>query len=154
MLPQSLRQKKNFADMVKDDKDSNQQPQIEIAEQDKSQTKPPQIFVQRESFQNDAPNFGGSSDQQRSIPQILKILVVDDDGMIQRVLPNVLKMALGKIPQKNRQEFEIITANNGKEGIAHFEMNFSQVRLVLTDFEMPGINGLQMSAKMRSFEKE
>ena len=63
-------------------------------------------------------------------------------------------MALGKIPQKNRQEFEIITANNGKEGIAHFEMNFSQVRLVLTDFEMPGINGLQMSAKMRSFEKE
>jgi YesN/AraC family two-component response regulator len=58
------------------------------------------------------------------------------------------------LPQKSQQEFEIITANNGEEGLVFFEMNFSQVRLVFTDFEMPGISGPQMSAKMRYFEKE
>jgi len=33
-------------------------------------------------------------------------------------------------------------------------LNFSQVRLIFTDFEMPGINGPKMSAKIRSYEKE
>ena len=139
--------------MVKDDKDLNQQAQKQIAEQNESQTKKPQLFARKDTFQNDAPNFGGSSYEQ-SVPQKLKILIVDDDGMIQRVMPNVMKMALGQLPQKSQQEFEIITAINGEEGIALFEMNFSQVRLVFTDFEMPGINGPQMSAKIRSYEKE
>jgi hypothetical protein len=35
-------------------------------------------------------------------------------------MPNVMKMALN---QMQKQDFEIITANNGEEGIAIFEMN-------------------------------
>ena len=67
--------------MVKDGKDLIKYAQKQVDEQNKSQMRPPQIFERKETFQNDAPNFGGSSYDQ-SVPQKLNILLVDDDGMI------------------------------------------------------------------------
>ncbi len=51
-----------------------------------------------------------------------------------------MKMALNQQTQ-NGDDIEIITAKNGEEGIAFFEMNFGHIKLIFADFEMPGLTG-------------
>ena len=67
-----------------------------------------------------------------------RILVVDDEPHIRRVLTAVL----------TGYGYEVDTANDGLEGLATLEE--IPADLVILDFMMPGANGLEILAKIRS----
>jgi CheY-like chemotaxis protein len=81
-----------------------------------------------------------------------KILLVDDDDMIQRVMPDVMRLALNSLV--NGSEYEIISAMNGQGGLDLFIKYSHLIRLIFTDFEMPGMNGPEMASQIRLHEKE
>jgi CheY-like chemotaxis protein len=66
-----------------------------------------------------------------------KILVVDDDGMLRELLATYLE----------RVGFEVHTAPDGRAGLtACGESHFD---LILTDYRMPAMTGLEMAACIR-----
>src|ERR1041385_3625673 len=67
-----------------------------------------------------------------------RILVVDDDPQIRRVLRTALLA----------QGYEAIDARNGEEAIERLRED--KPDLVILDVNMPGMNGLQTCAAMRS----
>lgn len=68
-----------------------------------------------------------------------KILIVDDDQS-QRFL-------ISHYVQKSFKDCEIITADNGMEGLHKIQMEIPD--LVLLDISMPILNGLEMLEKVR-----
>lgn len=66
-----------------------------------------------------------------------KVLVVDDDRVILRVIINGLK---------NHNELELITALNGREAIELLKS--VEIDMVVTDLYMPVVNGLQLLSHM------
>ncbi len=56
----------------------------------------------------------------REIKLKAKVLVVDDDGMIQMVFPEVLKLAFSKLTHQPNI-FEIVVAKDGQEALAIFK---------------------------------
>jgi CheY-like chemotaxis protein len=67
----------------------------------------------------------------------MKILVVDDDPAILRLFKRVL----------TTQGYEVITAQNATEG---FELACqAQPEILITDFDMPGENGLELIMKLQ-----
>lgn len=67
------------------------------------------------------------------------ILIVDDD----KAVLNLLKISIELL----WPEYQIITANNGLMALA--ELRQYPVRLILTDFEMPCLNGLDLACAAR-----
>lgn len=70
----------------------------------------------------------------------VKVLVADDD-------PEILafhRLALGDL-------FELVTARDGIEAWNLFQE--SRPRIVVTDLNMPGMNGLQLTDKIRGHEE-
>ncbi len=74
----------------------------------------------------------------------MKILVVDDSSTMRRIITNTLK-AIG-------QE-DVIDAGDGVEGLAAIENN-PDVALILTDWNMPNMNGLDFLTKVRESNKD
>jgi len=67
-----------------------------------------------------------------------KILVVDDDEAIRKSLQDALVS----------EGFDVITANDGEQGLASaLDQNPS---LILTDLEMPVMDGMEMLKKLRA----
>jgi DNA-binding response OmpR family regulator len=76
-------------------------------------------------------------------PFLKRILVVDDDPD----LTLTFKVALEEDYHKNDIiRFEIYTYNNPLVALSEFKPNFYD--LLLTDINMPGINGFELSQKM------
>ena len=75
----------------------------------------------------------------RSTSRALKILVIDDN---EAVLDLVAVLLL-------RDGHTVLTAPDGSEGLARLEAG-EPVDLVLTDFELPDINGLEVVHRVRS----
>ncbi len=73
-----------------------------------------------------------------STPGQGRILVVDDEPHIRRVLTAVLT-GFG---------YDVSTANDGLQGLE--VLKEAEVDLVILDFMMPGANGLEILAKIRS----
>lgn len=69
-----------------------------------------------------------------------KILVVDDSPFFLRQLTSIL----------SENEFEVVSATNGAEGIEQLENNADSVGICFTDVEMPVMDGIEMSRKIRS----
>lgn len=69
----------------------------------------------------------------------MKILIVDDSSTMRRIISNTLK-TIG-------QE-DVVTAGDGLEGLAALAAN-SDVDLVLSDWNMPNMNGLDFLIKVR-----
>jgi len=69
------------------------------------------------------------------------ILVVDDEPSVL----TVLKIALEK------SGFRVVVAGNGAEALAKFEAMQDQIRVVITDMAMPGMNGLDLIRSIRKF---
>ncbi len=65
----------------------------------------------------------------------MKILIVDDSLMDRKLLTNVLK--------KNGVTQEILEANNGEEGVKVLGEKFKEICLILLDWQMPVMDGLE-----------
>ena len=69
------------------------------------------------------------------------ILVVDDEPAILAVM----KIALVK------SGFQVLVANNGAEALETFELMRGQIKVLITDMAMPGMNGLELIRLIREF---
>lgn len=70
------------------------------------------------------------------------VLVVDDEPSVL----TVLKISLEK------SGFRVIVAGSGAEALAKFEALQDQIRVVITDMAMPGMNGLDLIRSIRKFD--
>jgi two-component system chemotaxis response regulator CheY len=68
-----------------------------------------------------------------------KALVVDDSRTIRRILAKTLK-EIG---------FEILEAANGREALKVIEAETTAVNLILLDWDMPEMNGLELLKRLR-----
>jgi DNA-binding NtrC family response regulator len=68
-----------------------------------------------------------------------KVLIVDDE--------ETLTWSLAKSLSKDKDKYEVIIANNGREALAKLEKN--KIDLVITDIRMPDINGLDLMVKIK-----
>jgi CheY-like chemotaxis protein len=69
---------------------------------------------------------------------VARILVVDDDEIVRLLLRTVLE----------RRGHSVIEAENGDEGLRCYRS--APADLVITDIQMPGMDGLQMIKELRS----
>jgi DNA-binding response OmpR family regulator len=72
-------------------------------------------------------------------PKILKILVVDDDPQIRRLI---------KVTLQNKFNFDIIEAENG--ATAHQKIESEKPFLVILDVMMPELNGIELLEKLKA----
>lgn len=70
------------------------------------------------------------------------ILIVDDE-------PTILDS--GKMILED-EGYEVITASNGREAMNVLKKN--SIEIVLTDFKMPGLNGLELIKWIKNFDPE
>lgn len=68
---------------------------------------------------------------------MITILIIEDDPLNQRLLSLMLQ----------REGYEIITANDGVEGLKELEAN--HVDLVITDYSMPNMDGRKLVEEIR-----
>jgi len=73
-------------------------------------------------------------------PKVGAILVVDDEPDIVASLKDVLEAHLGEV--------KVLTAASGKAGLAMLK-NETAVDLIISDFRMPGMDGLEFLTKCR-----
>lgn len=71
--------------------------------------------------------------------QTLKILVVDDDSFVRDMLESLLESS----------DHIVETADNGTEALEKIEAG-TELDLVISDINMPGINGLELIKRVRS----
>lgn len=75
----------------------------------------------------------------------MKILIADDSRTMLRIICNVVK-------QLGFKEDDIIMVENGLEGIKKF--NDEHPQIVLTDWNMPVMNGLEFVKRIREVNKK
>ncbi|MEG3638096.1 response regulator [Magnetococcus sp. PR-3] len=73
----------------------------------------------------------------------MKLLSIDDSRTIRRVISGVGAM-LG---------FEVLEAENGMVGLQVLEESSHEVGLILLDWNMPGLNGLEVLKKVKADER-
>lgn len=73
-----------------------------------------------------------------AVPKAARILVVDDEPHIRRVLEAIL----------GKEGFEVLVAVDGPQGLD--ELGTEDIDLVILDLMMPGANGLEILSKIRS----
>lgn len=72
----------------------------------------------------------------------MRFLVVDDSPTMRRIVINALK-TFGYT--------EVVEANDGQEGFE--QLNNNEIDFVITDWNMPNMNGLELTKAIRSSEK-
>jgi putative two-component system response regulator len=70
----------------------------------------------------------------------MQVLVAEDDDISQEIMENALTQA----------GFEVITASDGVDALA--KLRESHCRLVITDWDMPGMNGIELCQTIRRGE--
>jgi adenylate cyclase len=73
-----------------------------------------------------------------------KLLFIDDEEGIRRSVARALK----------NEPYETCTAENGDTGIAFVKKNLFEVATVISDYKMPGLNGLETLSAIRSINPE
>ncbi len=71
------------------------------------------------------------------------ILLIDDEPMV----TDICEMMLKKCGHK------VLKAHSGSEGIKLYEANKNQIDLVISDFNMPGMNGQEVVDKLRIMDQ-
>jgi len=74
----------------------------------------------------------------------MKFLVVDDSSTMRRIICNTLQAS---------GYSDVVEAGDGVEGLDVFEKN-PDVNIILTDWNMPNMNGLEFLSKVRETNKE
>jgi two-component system, cell cycle sensor histidine kinase and response regulator CckA len=67
------------------------------------------------------------------------VLLVEDQDMVRKMAKTML----------HRMGYEVVAASGGTEAVKLFRKNPDQVRLVITDLTMPGMNGWETMAALR-----
>jgi len=73
-----------------------------------------------------------------------RILVVDDEVSIALYLETFL----------TEKGFEVVTLNDSQQALGYFTDNYKEIDLVLTDYTMPGLTGMQMAEAMHQIEPD
>ena len=73
----------------------------------------------------------------------MKILLMNDAPVSLKILEDMLKKA--------DPTLEVLTAKDGQEGLEIFQRDYKDIRLILTDWNMPRMDGLEF---MRVTRKE
>lgn len=68
----------------------------------------------------------------------VKVLVVDDSGVSRTLIRTLLEI----------QQFKVLEADNGKKGLEVLKKH-PDVRLVISDYNMPGMDGFQFTSSIR-----
>lgn len=71
----------------------------------------------------------------------MKILLINDSPVCLRILEDMLKKAGAAL--------EVLTAKDGQEGLEILRQNYNDIRLILTDWNMPRMDGLEFMRQMR-----
>jgi two-component system cell cycle sensor histidine kinase/response regulator CckA len=74
----------------------------------------------------------------------VKILVVDDEMMIRSLAEKILLKA----------GFDVITADSGDEGVKKLAADNGHIALVLMDWTMPGMTGIETLKEMRAISHD
>ena len=95
----------------------------------------------------DRPAAGKNLEPRKSTPPELKdlperrtVLVVDDDPMMLEVLVRILK----------RENYDLLTAASGPEALSKAGAHKDAVHLLITDYAMPGMKGVELAEQMRN----
>ncbi|NPA11789.1 MAG: response regulator [Epsilonproteobacteria bacterium] len=76
-----------------------------------------------------------------------KILVVEDSSTMRRIIKNTLvKIGFNKD--------DILEAEDGVKGWELYRKYKDEIKAVLTDWNMPNMNGLELVKKIRAFEQQ
>ena len=70
---------------------------------------------------------------------VKRVLIVDDE--------ETLTWSMAKSLSRDRNKYEVMVANNGKEALAHLRGN--KIDLMITDIRMPDINGLDLLLRVK-----
>ena len=68
------------------------------------------------------------------------ILIVDDDPAMRRLLDLIFE----------QEGFTVFTAANGLEALNSIRLRSAEIDIVLTDFMMPGMNGLALAEELKA----
>ena len=78
----------------------------------------------------------------------MKILVVDDEADVQSLFVQRFRSEIKK------GEFDFSFALSGEEALAYLEKNHSEIILILSDINMPGMTGIELLSRIRhQYEK-
>ena len=72
-------------------------------------------------------------------PANFVILVVDDEVAVRALIANVLR----------REGYQVLDASNGQHALEILKVHAGPVHLLLTDFVMPGMNGIELATAVR-----
>jgi len=72
------------------------------------------------------------------------ILVIDDEPMVLRMTTRLLE----------RSGFQVVTANNGRQGVEIFQAEASKFSCVLSDLTMPQMNGEEVLNKIKQIQPD
>ncbi len=70
--------------------------------------------------------------------QFIKVLVVDDSKILRKFIKKLLTI----------QKYIVIEAADGEEALAQLKKN-PDIRLIITDFQMPKMNGFELTSRVR-----
>jgi two-component system cell cycle sensor histidine kinase/response regulator CckA len=67
------------------------------------------------------------------------ILVVDDEPLVLKMFSMMLRS----------RGYSVLDASNGGEALSKFAANSSEIRLLVTDIVMPGMNGIELATEVK-----
>ena len=73
-------------------------------------------------------------------PANFVILVVDDEVAVRALIANVLR----------KEGYQVLDASNGQHALEILKVHAGPVHLLLTDFVMPGMNGIELATAVRN----
>ena len=73
-------------------------------------------------------------------PQSARVLVVDDDVAIRSFVADALRAS----------GYDVVVAANGRDALTTVYADTLSPALLLTDIEMPGMNGIELAARLRA----
>ena len=71
-----------------------------------------------------------------------KILIIEDDTIVRENTAEILQLA----------NYEVLTAENGREGINEFRKHHRKIAAVLLDMTMPQLGGIDAMREMRKID--
>ena len=83
-------------------------------------------------------NVGSLSEQEKTI------LLIDDEEIVINMSEMMLK----------RLGYKVLKAHDGDEGLQMFEENKSKIDLIISDLEMPKMNGKEVMDKVREIDPQ